>query len=165
MVQLSTCALALLALAASATAAPTTDATSVTHFTFSQWIEGIIADPHGDHLSPEEAVAAKQAAEAAANPLLKKRMTCGAVAHYVQGDNGWTYVRPPLLHCSIYTMTLYSHHSRLLMLQPAQIISPELEPAGFSVVWDLINIPFRCAILELQGFGVQRRLLQPSETV
>lgn len=66
----------ILALSATAAAAPTTTSTD---FTFAQWIEDIIANPQGDHLSPEEAVAAKNAAVASAsatNPLLQERAYC-----------------------------------------------------------------------------------------
>lgn len=76
MVHYSFPALALLAISASPSVAgfPTTSSTTTaaTHsFSISQWIEDIIADPNGAHLSPEEAVAAKSAA-VEANPLTKK---------------------------------------------------------------------------------------------
>ncbi|KAH7086444.1 hypothetical protein FB567DRAFT_527962 [Paraphoma chrysanthemicola] len=63
----------LLALATSVTAAPTT---SGTVFTISQWIEDIIADPTAPHLTPEEAVAAKNAAVANSNPLSIRTPRC-----------------------------------------------------------------------------------------
>ncbi|KAJ4342408.1 hypothetical protein N0V87_001026 [Didymella glomerata] len=62
----------LLALSTSVAAAPSTPTS--TEFTFAQWIEDIIADPTGDHLSPEEAVAAKNAA--VASNTLGKRINC-----------------------------------------------------------------------------------------
>lgn len=69
MVNFAPHALAALALAALVAAIPTT--TSTAPFTFVQWVEDIIANPEGDHLSPEEAVAAKNAAVEAL-PLLKR---------------------------------------------------------------------------------------------
>lgn len=53
--------LTLLALSTSVAASPAPIATRTdvdTPFTFSQWIEGIIADPNGSHLTAEEAIAA-----------------------------------------------------------------------------------------------------------
>ena len=63
---------ALLALSTSVAAAPS--APTSTEFTFAQWIEDIIADPTGSHLSPAEAVAAKNAA--VASNTLGKRINC-----------------------------------------------------------------------------------------
>lgn len=63
---------ALVALSTSVAAAPS--APTSTEFTFAQWIEDIIADPTGDHLSPEEAVAAKN--DAVASISLGKRLNC-----------------------------------------------------------------------------------------
>lgn len=63
-----------LCIAASVAAMPTISNTTRTEFTFTQWIEDIIADPTGSHLSPEEAVAAKSAA-VAAKPL-RARANC-----------------------------------------------------------------------------------------
>jgi hypothetical protein len=76
---------ALLALSTSVAAAPS--APTSNEFTFAQWIEDIIADPTGDHLSPEEAVAAKNAA--VASNTLGKRINC---------DQNWgrANVRRPL---------------------------------------------------------------------
>ncbi|KAF2996618.1 hypothetical protein E8E13_001820 [Curvularia kusanoi] len=62
---------ALAALSTSVAAAPSPAA----DFSFAQWIEDIIADPNGSHLSPAEAVKAKDAAVAAASPL-QKRANC-----------------------------------------------------------------------------------------
>jgi hypothetical protein len=73
MVNLSLPLLAVLALAVSVTAAPATSATS---FTFAQWIEDIIANPDGDHLTPEQAVEAKNAAVAVSNPLSVRAPRC-----------------------------------------------------------------------------------------
>jgi hypothetical protein len=73
MVNLSLPLLAVLALAVSVTAAPATSATS---FTFAQWIEDIIANPDGDHLTPEQAVEAKNAAVAVSNPLNVRAPRC-----------------------------------------------------------------------------------------
>lgn len=58
MVSFTLPALATLALAALTTAAPTTQTDSVEVFSFSKWVDGIIANPHGDNLTPEEAVEA-----------------------------------------------------------------------------------------------------------
>lgn len=69
--------IALVALATSIAAFPTADTMSTTPFTFVQWVEDIIVNPEGDHLTPEEAVEAKNAAVAAANPL-GKRASCQA---------------------------------------------------------------------------------------
>jgi hypothetical protein len=76
MVQYYIPALALLILSASVAAVPTTSKTSVVPFTFVQWIEDIIANPNGDNLTPDEAVAAKNAAYAAANQLDKRAPWC-----------------------------------------------------------------------------------------
>ncbi|KAF2029947.1 hypothetical protein EK21DRAFT_112426 [Setomelanomma holmii] len=65
--------LALLTLATSVVAVPMTSGTT---FTFAQWIEDIIADPTGPHLTPEEAVAAKNAAVANSNPLSIRTPRC-----------------------------------------------------------------------------------------
>ena len=77
MVNFAPHALAALAVSALVAAIPTT--TSTAPFTFVQWVEDIIANPDGDHLSPEEAVTAKNAA-VDARPLLK-RINC---------DQSWT---------------------------------------------------------------------------
>lgn len=82
-------AFALLALSASVAAVPTASNTSPVVFSFVQWIEDIIANPDGDHLTPEEAVAAKNAAMASANPL-EKRVNC-------HDDWKTTNVRPHVL--------------------------------------------------------------------
>lgn len=74
MVNLALHTLAVMSLSALVMARPDAKGTTAGPFTFAQWIEDIIADPHGDHLSPEEAVAAKNAA-VAANPL-EKRVWC-----------------------------------------------------------------------------------------
>ncbi|KAG8170183.1 hypothetical protein KVR01_000928 [Diaporthe batatas] len=61
-------ALVALALSALVAAVPTTSST--TPFSFVQWVEDIIANPDGDHPSPEEAVAMK-AAEGS-HPIVKR---------------------------------------------------------------------------------------------
>lgn len=66
--------IAALTLSACVAAIPGARTTSTTPFTFAQWVEDIIADPNGDHLSPEEAVAAKNAA-VAATPI-ERRANC-----------------------------------------------------------------------------------------
>jgi hypothetical protein len=76
MVNYSLPILTLLALSASTVAIPTTGTTSGTTFTFAQWIEDIIANPGGNHLTPEEAVAAKKAAIATTNPLNARAPRC-----------------------------------------------------------------------------------------
>ena len=68
---LSTSALAAPS-AATAAAAPAAAA----DFSFAQWIEDIIADPSGAHLSPAEAVEAKNAAVAASSSPFQKRINC-----------------------------------------------------------------------------------------
>ena len=78
MVQYAFPVLALLTLSTSVAAIPTASTTSATPFTFVQWIEDIIANPNGDHLTPEQAVAAKNAAVAEANPLEKRAPRCQA---------------------------------------------------------------------------------------
>lgn len=70
--------LAFLAVSTSVSATPTAEKVSVVPFTFVQWIKDIIAEPNGDHMSPEEAVAAKNAAVAAANPLEQRAARCQA---------------------------------------------------------------------------------------
>lgn len=72
MVNISISTLALY-LAASVAAIPQGLSTR-SEFTISQWVEDIISNPSGTHLSPEEAVAAKHAS-VAANPL-SKRVIC-----------------------------------------------------------------------------------------
>ncbi|KAH7138698.1 hypothetical protein B0J11DRAFT_500900 [Dendryphion nanum] len=72
MVRFSIVALSLLAMCISVTAIPSLSTSSTAPFTFAQWIEDIITNPDGDHLTPEEAVAAKNAAEASRNPLTKR---------------------------------------------------------------------------------------------
>lgn len=52
-----------------------TEASPSTTFTFAQWIEDIIADPSGDHLSPAQAVAAKNATTTTATGN-QKRYNC-----------------------------------------------------------------------------------------
>lgn len=60
----------LVSLALTALVAAVPAASSTTPFSFAQWVEDIIANPDGDHLSPEEAVARK-AAEAS-HPVVKR---------------------------------------------------------------------------------------------
>ncbi|KAH8724868.1 hypothetical protein GQ44DRAFT_707950 [Phaeosphaeriaceae sp. PMI808] len=76
MVNYSLPILTLLTLSASVAAIPTAASTSGTTFTFTQWIEDIIANPNGDHLTPDEAVAAKNAAVASTNPLNTRAPRC-----------------------------------------------------------------------------------------
>lgn len=73
MVQIGLPALAFLATISMVAAAPA----ETKAFTFSQWIEDIIANPDGDHLSPEQAVAAKLAA-IESDGSLGKRAWCQA---------------------------------------------------------------------------------------
>ena len=61
---------ALLALSTSVVAGPL----KRTNFTFAQWIEDIIANPNGNHLSLSEAVAAIDDARASGSML--KRASC-----------------------------------------------------------------------------------------
>lgn len=77
MVHFSLPTLALIALATSVAAIPTASTTAAAPFTFAQWVEDIIANPDGDHLTPEQAVAAKNAAVASTNSL-DKRAWCPA---------------------------------------------------------------------------------------
>jgi hypothetical protein len=60
MVRAALTTLALLAVCHSAGAAPTTPETELvtSSFSFAEWVEGIIANPQGDHLTPEQAIAA-----------------------------------------------------------------------------------------------------------
>lgn len=71
MVNFTRHAVAALFLSAFVAALFRTTITDLKEFTFVQWVEDIIADPDGNHLSPEEAVAAKNAA-VEATPLLKR---------------------------------------------------------------------------------------------
>lgn len=84
MVSFTLPALATLALAALTTAAPTTQTDSVEVFSFSKWVDGIIANPDGDNLTPEEAVEAwhaslNETSAAAENGLLQKRYYCNTI--------------------------------------------------------------------------------------
>ncbi|KAH0429048.1 hypothetical protein CKAH01_06163 [Colletotrichum kahawae] len=81
MVSFTLPALATLALAALANGAPTTQTESVEIFSFAKWVDGIIANPDGDNLTPEEAVEAWQASlnetsAVAESGLLQKRVIC-----------------------------------------------------------------------------------------
>ncbi|OSS45734.1 hypothetical protein B5807_09471 [Epicoccum nigrum] len=68
---------ALAALSTSALAAPSAStAPAAADFSFAQWVEDMIADPAGAHLSPAEAVEAKNAAVAASLSSLRKRINC-----------------------------------------------------------------------------------------
>ncbi|KAH7137919.1 hypothetical protein B0J11DRAFT_500176 [Dendryphion nanum] len=67
--------LTVLALSASIKAVPTAETTPAV-FSFSNWIEGIIADPNGNHLTPEEAVAAARNAARASSRSVEKRAWC-----------------------------------------------------------------------------------------
>ena len=88
MVRSSLPALALLALSVSAAAVPAANPPAAP-FTMTQWIEGIIADPAGDHLTPEEAVAAWNATRASAGSL-DRRASC-----WEGGQHPRANVRPP----------------------------------------------------------------------
>ncbi|KAJ3957185.1 hypothetical protein N0V92_006260 [Colletotrichum tropicale] len=84
MVSFTLPALATLALAALTTAAPTTQTDSVEVFSFSKWVDGIIANPDGDNLTPEQAVEAwhaslNETSAAAENGLLQKRYYCNTI--------------------------------------------------------------------------------------
>lgn len=82
MVSFTFCTLATLALSACVAAIPDAAAcdravNSTATFTFSEWIEGIIANPGGEHLTPLEAVEAKNVAIAGSPDLpLSKRYNC-----------------------------------------------------------------------------------------
>lgn len=65
----------LAALSTSALAAPSA-AAAAADFSFAQWVEDIISDPSGAHLSPTEAVEAKNAAVAASTSPFEKRVNC-----------------------------------------------------------------------------------------
>lgn len=65
----------LAALSTSALAAPSA-AAAAADFSFAQWVEDIISDPSGAHLSPSEAVEAKNAAVAASTSPFEKRVNC-----------------------------------------------------------------------------------------
>lgn len=83
---------ALAALSTSALAAPSSPSAApaaAADFSFAQWVEDIIANPAGAHLSPSEAVEAKNAAVAASTSPFQKRVNC---------DRDWARanVRSPL---------------------------------------------------------------------
>jgi hypothetical protein len=67
MVNTAVAALALLAVGQAVGAVPTAGALPPT-FSFVDWVDQIIADPDGDHLSPEEAVVAFYAAASSSSP-------------------------------------------------------------------------------------------------
>ncbi|KAK1980103.1 hypothetical protein LZ30DRAFT_782986 [Colletotrichum cereale] len=86
MVNFALPALAALALAQLTGAAPTaTQSNAVEVFSFSKWVDAIIANPDGDNLTPEEAVEAWHASlnETSAAPtgenLLQKRFYCNTI--------------------------------------------------------------------------------------
>lgn len=134
----------LLALSTSAAAAPSTSTS--TEFTFVQWIEDIIADPAGDHLSPEEAVAAKNAAM---SNTLQKRVNC---------DQPWgsANVRlpqhAPASHPrhspSPQTPTAKANSTRPTTQPPASTISRAKAPRAHSASLDRTSSAFKCAGLE-----------------
>ncbi|KAF9871383.1 hypothetical protein CkaCkLH20_11030 [Colletotrichum karsti] len=97
MVNFALPALATLALASIAGAAPTAAAAEV--FTFSAWVEGIIANPDGDNLTPEEAVeawrASKNITDVAAGTSLEKRASCNTMP----GREAWI---PDAVYCINY---------------------------------------------------------------
>jgi membrane-bound lytic murein transglycosylase B len=66
--------------ALAAPSSPSAAPAAAADFSFAQWVEDIIADPAGAHLSPLEAVEAKNAAVAASTSPLQKRVNC---------DRGW----------------------------------------------------------------------------
>lgn len=86
-------ALVALALSALVAAVPTTSST--TPFSFVQWVEDIIANPDGDHLSPEEAVA-KKAAEGSHDVV--KRANCNQ--NFARADVSSKMVNVAALHTS-----------------------------------------------------------------
>ncbi|KAF6788740.1 hypothetical protein CSOJ01_14953 [Colletotrichum sojae] len=83
MVNFALPALAVLALAQLTDAAPTQKEETVELFSFGKWVDGIIANPDGDNLTPEEAIeawkaSANETAAAAADGenALQKRYAC-----------------------------------------------------------------------------------------
>ncbi|OAK97778.1 hypothetical protein IQ06DRAFT_296081 [Phaeosphaeriaceae sp. SRC1lsM3a] len=80
---LSLFALILSATTISAAPAPDTTSADEAPFTFSSWIDGILADPNGNHLSPHEAVAAANRTAA----RLGKRAICDDQANHFQPAN------------------------------------------------------------------------------
>jgi len=60
MVRAALTTFALLAVLGAVRAAPTAPETELvtSSFSFAEWVEGIIADPQGNHLTPEQAIAA-----------------------------------------------------------------------------------------------------------
>ena len=93
MVRSSLPALALLALSASAATVPAANPPAAP-FSMMQWIEGIIADPTGDNLTPEEAVAAWNATRASAGSLAK-RVNCWDGVNYYRRANVRLLSPPP----------------------------------------------------------------------
>jgi hypothetical protein len=64
-------------------AVPTASTTGVSStFSFSNWVESIIANPDGDNLSPEQVVEAWQASlnNTQADGALQKRFVCNTIA-------------------------------------------------------------------------------------
>ncbi|KAF6827640.1 hypothetical protein CMUS01_08915 [Colletotrichum musicola] len=82
MVNFALSALAALALAQLTGAAPTQKEETVELFSFGKWVDGIIANPDGNNLTPEEAVKAwkasinETAAAADGENALQKRYAC-----------------------------------------------------------------------------------------
>ena len=58
MVHAALTTVALLAMSRAVGAVPTVANTITSNFSFADWVDGIIADPDGDHLTPAQAVAA-----------------------------------------------------------------------------------------------------------
>ncbi|GKT40607.1 uncharacterized protein ColSpa_00788 [Colletotrichum spaethianum] len=86
MVNFALSALVAVALAQLTGATPvSTQSDAIEIFSFSKWVDGIIANPSGDNLTPEEAVEAWHASlnETSAAPtgenLLQKRYTCNTI--------------------------------------------------------------------------------------
>lgn len=79
----------LLLAALAAPSSPSAAPAAAADFSFAQWVEDIIANPAGAHLSPSEAVEAKNAAVAKSTSPFQKRVNC---------DRDWARanVRSPL---------------------------------------------------------------------
>ncbi|KAL0943484.1 uncharacterized protein CTRU02_201371 [Colletotrichum truncatum] len=115
--------LAALAFASFAGAAPAaTQSDTVEVFSFAQWIEGIIANPDGDNLTPDEAVEAWRASIDQTSPvpdsgLLQKRYWCNTIPNteaYVP-DAVWCIndvARRGGAECRVDTVTVFCVHGR-----------------------------------------------------
>ena len=71
---------ALLAACGAVGAIPTA-APVASNFSFVEWVDQIIADPEGDHLTPEQAVAAFYASRGSAGPSGMSSLTQPALQH------------------------------------------------------------------------------------